>query len=68
MLCSLGRIDGDFIVGMNKFAARKWITFVLHRTAIDIVNLRVVLFGKVATLIVDAKVICPTTCFTFAMS
>lgn len=37
-------------------------------TAIDIVILRVVLFGKVTILIVDAKAICPTTCFTFAMS
>lgn len=39
----------------------------LRRTAIDVANLRVVLLGKVAILIVDAKAICPTT-FTFAMS
>lgn len=67
-LYSFGRIGGDFIVGMNKFTARKWITFALRRAGIDIVNLRVVLFGKGTILIVDAKAICPTTCFTFAMS
>lgn len=40
----------------------------MRRTAIDIANLRTVLFGKVTILIVDAKAICPTTSFTFAMS
>jgi len=51
------------ILSSNEFA-RKWITSTLHCIAIDVANLRVVLLGKVAILIVDAKAICPTT-FTF---